>query len=153
MTERIAAEWTSQSVWWYYGATSLLKSGVCFLIGVKSNSFSLASERERNLAWSLFMNPLQRQRFVHWERAARGCIAHLRAMRDQDGDEAWVTELIADLSTSSPEFRAWWPEHEILLTCNSVGEIYHLLVGHLAFQMAWLEPSLSAVSLFCKGAS
>ena len=100
--------------------------------------YSTASERERNLAWSLFMNPLQRQRFVHWERAARGCIAHLRAMRDQYGDEAWVTELIADLSTSSPEFRAWWPEHEILLTCNSAGEIYHPLVGHLAFQITTL---------------
>lgn len=54
------------------------------------------------------------------------------------GDEAWVTELLADLSTSSPEFRAWWPEHEILLTCNSAGEIYHPLVGHLAFQITTL---------------
>lgn len=100
--------------------------------------YSTASERERNLAWSLFMNPLQRQRFVHWERAARGCIAHLRALRDQHGDEAWVTELIADLSTSSPEFRNWWPEHEILLTCNSSSEFYHPLVGHLAFQITTL---------------
>ncbi|GHO47091.1 helix-turn-helix transcriptional regulator [Ktedonospora formicarum] len=93
------------------------------------------SERERNLAWSLFMDPLQRQRFVHWERAARGCIAHLHAMMDQYGDDAWGAKLIADLSVSSPEFRAWWPEHKILLTCNSSSEMYHPLVGHLAFQL------------------
>ncbi|GHO68189.1 transcriptional regulator [Ktedonobacter sp. SOSP1-52] len=97
--------------------------------------YAVLSERERNLAWSLFMDPLQRQRFVHWERAARGCIAHLHAMRDQYGDDAWVTELIADLSASSPEFRAWWPEHKILLTCNSSSEMYHPLVGHLTFQL------------------
>ncbi|GHO53683.1 helix-turn-helix transcriptional regulator [Ktedonobacter robiniae] len=101
--------------------------------------YSTSSERERNLAWSLFMNPLQRQRFIHWERAARGCIAHLRVMRDRYGDEAWVTELIDDLNSSSHEFRAWWPEHEILLTCNSSGEIYHPLVGHLAFQITTLS--------------
>ncbi|GCE15012.1 helix-turn-helix transcriptional regulator [Tengunoibacter tsumagoiensis] len=100
--------------------------------------YSTLSERERNLAWSLFMNPLQRQRFVHWERAARGCIAHLRAIRDQYGDEAWVTELIADLQAASPEFRAWWPAHEILLTCNSFGELYHPLVGNLALQITTL---------------
>jgi transcriptional regulator with XRE-family HTH domain len=97
--------------------------------------YSTLSERERNLVWSLFMNPLQRQRFVQWERAARSCIAHLRAMNDEDGDEAWLTELIADLQASSPEFRAWWPAHEILLTCNHAGEISHPLVGHLAFQL------------------
>ncbi|MBO0789393.1 MAG: helix-turn-helix domain-containing protein [Ktedonobacteraceae bacterium] len=97
--------------------------------------YAILSERERNLVWSLFMDPLQRQRFVHWERAARGCIAHLHAMRDQYGDDAWVTELIADLSASSPEFRAWWPEHKILLTCNSSSEMYHPLVGHLTFQL------------------
>lgn len=97
--------------------------------------YAILSERERNLVWSLFMDPLQRQRFVHWERAARGCIAHLHAMRDQYGDDAWVTELIADLRASSPEFRAWWPEHKILLTCNSSSEMYHPLVGHLTFQL------------------
>lgn len=97
--------------------------------------YAALSERERNLAWSLFMDPLQRQRFVHWERAARGCIAHLHAMRDQYGDDVWVTELIADLQATSPEFRAWWPEHEILLTCKSSSEIYHPLVSHLTFQL------------------
>jgi hypothetical protein len=100
--------------------------------------YATRSKRERNLAWSLFTNPLERQRFVAWERAARGCIARLRAISDQYGNEAWLTELITDLQATSPEFRAWWPEHEILLKCSSSSEIYHPQVGKLAFQMTTL---------------
>ncbi len=100
--------------------------------------YASLSERERNVAWSTFMNPSQRERFVHWERAARSCIAFFHALSDQYSDEVWLTELIADLQEASPEFRAWWPQHDIRLTCNGSGEINHPLVGRLALQQTIL---------------
>lgn len=100
--------------------------------------FPHRSERERNIAWSIFVLPSSRKRFVHWERAARSCIARFRALSDQYSDEAWLAELIADLRQASPEFRAWWPQHDILLTCGGSGEINHPLVGLLALQQTIL---------------
>jgi hypothetical protein len=59
-------------------------------------------------------------------------------MSDQYPDDRWLTDLIADLQQASPEFRAWWPQHDILLTCNGSGEINHPLVGSLALQQTIL---------------
>jgi transcription regulator MmyB-like protein len=42
-----------------------------------------------------------------------------------------LADLIAELQQCSPEFRAWWPEHEIVLDCSSCYEINHLLFGRL----------------------
>jgi transcriptional regulator with XRE-family HTH domain len=100
--------------------------------------FPHRSERERNLAWSTFVLPSSRKRFAHWERAARSCLARFRALSDQSPDDRWLAELIADLQRASPEFRAWWPQHDILLTCNGSGDITHPLVGSLVFQQTIL---------------
>jgi transcriptional regulator with XRE-family HTH domain len=100
--------------------------------------FPNRSERERNIVWSTFVLSSSRKRFVHWERAARSCIARFRVMSDQYPDDRWLAELIADLQQASPEFRAWWPRHDILLTCNGSGEINHPLVGSLALQQTIL---------------
>ncbi|HEY4386025.1 MAG TPA: helix-turn-helix transcriptional regulator [Ktedonobacteraceae bacterium] len=106
----------------------------CRIIG----DFPGRSERARNVAWFTFMLPSSRKRFVHWERAALSCIARFRAMSDQHPDDRWLAELIADLQQGSPEFRAWWPRHDILLTCDGSGEINHPLVGSLALQQTIL---------------
>lgn len=99
--------------------------------------FASFSERERNASWFVFMHPASRQLIVHWERAARQNIALLHAISDQSTDDEWLRELIADLKHGSPEFRAWWPLHDIQLTCNgkdSPGGINHPLVGRLMLQ-------------------
>src|SRR5215470_12401570 len=95
---------------------------------------SSRTARERNSIWFVLMNPASRERLVYWERAARGGVAFLHALYDQHPDDSWLRGLIADLQASSPEFRAWWPEHEILLTCHGLDEIHHPLVGRLALQ-------------------
>ncbi|GHO81815.1 transcriptional regulator [Ktedonobacter sp. SOSP1-85] len=96
--------------------------------------FSSRSERGRNAVWSTFMEPSQRERLVHWEQAARRSIALLRARSDRYANEIWFRELITELHRLSPEFRAWWPEHDILFTCHDQNEINHPLIGLLVFQ-------------------
>lgn len=90
------------------------------------------SERERNVPWFHFLHPSSRVFEAHWEWGARRCIAFLHAKCDQYPDDRWLTELIAELQQASPEFRTWWPEHEIMLDCGSLYEINHPLVGRLA---------------------
>jgi transcriptional regulator with XRE-family HTH domain len=96
------------------------------------------SERERNVAWATFMNPALRTFIGNWEQGARKSIALLRARVDQYPDDEWLTELVADLQQASPEFRAWWPQHDILLTCKGVNELNHPLVGPLSLQSTTL---------------
>jgi hypothetical protein len=104
--------------------------------------FASRSERERNIVWFVLMNTPLRERLTHWERAARQSIAFLRAKSDQYAGEAWFSDLIADLRRTSPEFRLWWPEHAIRLTCHDHYEIDHPLVGHLVLQATnFVEPS------------
>lgn len=90
------------------------------------------SERARNGPWFHFMHPSSRLFEVHWEREAWRCLASLHARHDQYPDDQWLNELIAELWQASSEFRAWWPEHEIVLDCGSLYEINHPQVGHLA---------------------
>lgn len=98
------------------------------------------TERERNTVWSMFMNPFLREFIVDWEHAAQRCVAFLRAKSDQYTEEAWLQELIADLQYTSPEFRAWWPRHEILLACNAgPQDLNHPLVGRLTLQPTMLS--------------
>jgi transcriptional regulator with XRE-family HTH domain len=96
--------------------------------------FSSRSERDRNAVWSTFMDPSQRERLVHWEQAARRSIALLRARSDRYTNETRFGELITDLHQASPEFRAWWPEHDVLFACHDQNEINHPRIGSLAFQ-------------------
>lgn len=93
--------------------------------------YSRLSERERNASWFHFMCPSARVFHVHWEREARHCLASLHARYDQHPDDHWLSELIAELQQESPEFRAWWPEHEIVLDCGGLYEINHPQVGRL----------------------
>jgi len=90
------------------------------------------SERERNGPWFHFMHPSSRIFEVHWEQEAWRCLASLHARHDQYPDDQWLNELIAELQQASLEFRAWWPEHEIVLDCGSLYELNHPLVGRLA---------------------
>lgn len=94
--------------------------------------YALRSARERNVAWFHFLHPASRAFEVHWEQQARRCLASLRARHDQYPADPWLNELIAELQQASPEFRAWWPEHDIVLDCGSLYEINHPTAGRLA---------------------
>lgn len=95
---------------------------------------SCRTERDYNAVWSMFTNPALRAIHVNWKHDARHCLASLRTASDRYPDSAWFMKLIADLQRVSPEFRAWWPEHDIRLACGSLYEINLPSVGRLALQ-------------------
>jgi len=45
-----------------------------------------------------------------------------------------LSELIHDLMLRSPEFRAWWPEHEVLGAPEGRKTLNHPQAGYLMFE-------------------
>jgi hypothetical protein len=44
----------------------------------------------------------------------------------------WIEQFVADLKQASPEFRAWWPQHDIEWSCDPhEKELNHPQVGRL----------------------
>lgn len=96
--------------------------------------FSALSIHERNIPRFLFTNPLQRTILVDWEREAQGVLALFRASTERYVGEPWFKALVDDLQRTSPEFRAWWPRHDIQVAHTGPKELNHPLVGRLVLQ-------------------
>jgi transcriptional regulator with XRE-family HTH domain len=94
----------------------------------------MTAPRERNTIWGIFTNPLSRQLVVDWEDDARQLLAQFRSSCARYPGDAQLTELIHDLLLASPEFRAWWPDHEIQSGQEGRKTLNHLQVGHLQFE-------------------
>ncbi|HEX6479525.1 MAG TPA: helix-turn-helix domain-containing protein [Ktedonobacteraceae bacterium] len=90
--------------------------------------------RERNTIWGIFTNPLARQVVVNWEEDARQLLAQFRSMCGRYPGDPQLTELIHDLQLCSPEFRAWWPDHEVLGGQEGRKMLNHPQVGYLLFE-------------------
>ncbi len=95
---------------------------------------------ERNSVWLMFTSPNPRQRLVNWEGHARRVLAQFRATCGRYPGDPRLTELIQNLLLRSPEFRAWWPDHEVLGRPEGRKTFNHpqagyLMFEHLTFQM------------------
>jgi transcriptional regulator with XRE-family HTH domain len=89
---------------------------------------------ERNSVWRMFTSPIHRQLLVDWEGHARRLLAQFRATCGRYPDDPWLTELIHDLMIASPEFRAWWPNHEVLAASEGHKTFNHPQLGYLIFE-------------------
>ena len=102
--------------------------------------FGQATIRERNAIWQFFTSPPIRQQLVDWEGHARQLLAQFRVSCGQYPGDPRLTELIEDLMLRSPEFRAWWPDHEVFGAPEGHKTLNHpqagcLLFEHLTFQI------------------
>lgn len=95
---------------------------------------SRMTSRERNTIWGIFTNPLARQFIVNWESDARHLLAQFRNSCARHPGDPRLTELIQDLMLASPEFRAWWPDHEIHSGQEGQKTLNHPQVGYLQFE-------------------
>lgn len=96
--------------------------------------FRLMTTRERNTVWRLFTSPMYRQLVVDWEQHARRVLAQFRTSCGRYLGDPQLTELINDLMLCSPEFRAWWPDHEVLGAPEGKKMLNHPQAGYLMFE-------------------
>lgn len=104
---------------------------------------------ENNAVWRIFANPTSRYLYVpKWEQLAQKLLAEFRADSAQYADEAWFKRLVADLQRVSPEFRAWWPRHDVRGKSDTLKTIEHPLVGCLVFEHTTLQvPAMPRLKL------
>ncbi|HET8844018.1 MAG TPA: helix-turn-helix transcriptional regulator [Ktedonobacteraceae bacterium] len=98
------------------------------------------TKRERNIVWRTFTSPTYRQLLVDWEGLAQHILARFRASCRRFLGDPWLTELIEDLTLSSPEFREWWPRHDVQGSHEGCKTLNHPTAGwlhleHLTFQV------------------
>ena len=95
---------------------------------------------EYNAVWRIFANLMSHRLYTpEWEQVAQKVLAEFRAESVRYADEAWFKRLVADLQSVSPEFRAWWPRHDVRGRSDAFKEIEHPLVGHLKFEHTTLQ--------------
>jgi transcriptional regulator with XRE-family HTH domain len=91
---------------------------------------------KRNHLWLVFMHPAWRELYCDWEANARRLVGRFRASyAEQVGDPAFES-LVQKLNAGSPEFRKWWPRHEVLSSGEGRKELEHPVAGHLEFEHA-----------------
>ncbi|GCE15647.1 helix-turn-helix transcriptional regulator [Tengunoibacter tsumagoiensis] len=101
----------------------------------------MAPPYEYNVIWRIFTDPEIRllNKEPTWEQVALQVMEEFRAESARYADEEWFKRLIADLQRVSPEFRAWWPHHNVRGRADAHKTIEHPLVGCLMFEHTTLQ--------------
>lgn len=95
---------------------------------------------EYNAVWRMFADPMSLHIYnPEWEQAAQKVLEEFRADSARYADEEWFKHLVADLQRVSPEFRAWWPRHDVRGRADARKDIDHPLVGCLMFEHTTLQ--------------
>ena len=89
------------------------------------------SVQQRNLLWFLFAHPSWDRTKPDWEGTAKSNLARFRAQHARRPDDPSFAALIAELGEASPEFRAWWPRHEVITEQAGTKTIEHPELGTL----------------------
>jgi transcriptional regulator with XRE-family HTH domain len=98
----------------------------------------VASESGRPNALDLLFSVPARRLFVDWEAVARGALATFRAdCAPHIGDPVFEGK-VARLTRLSPEFAAWWPQHDVAHRLAGSKRLDHPIVGRLHFTFSGL---------------
>jgi len=81
-----------------------------------------------------FTDPARRSFYVDWDTLGQGIVAQFRAGSARSPGDPWFATLIEDLRAASPEFRAWWPRHDVCSGLDGRKELEHPGVGRLALE-------------------
>lgn len=109
------------------------------------------ADADWNCLWYIFTNPVFREMLVDWEGHMQDVVAQFRADYGANPSDPRCAQIIERLMAVSPEFREWWPRHDVQDRNNKRKEYNHPLVGHLMveqniFQLAE-QPELRMVLL------
>ena len=95
---------------------------------------------ERNLLWALFADPFTRELIVDWDIHARQALAEFRAGTSGLRGDTGLAALVERLTSTSREFAAWWPEHDVAQFETRIRRFRHPAAGLLTFQYQQLAP-------------
>ncbi|MBE1442406.1 helix-turn-helix transcriptional regulator [Paenibacillus sp. OAS669] len=103
--------------------------------------YAAMSSRERNSVWRTFTSPYVRLMLQeNWENHARHRLANFRALYGNFVGDPWWSGLIEELNRTSAEFRAWWPQHDVLSGPEGLKVNHHPIAGRLVFdQISFLS--------------
>ncbi|MFD8594265.1 helix-turn-helix domain-containing protein [Kitasatospora sp. NPDC059646] len=87
--------------------------------------------RADNTARMLFLDPASRAGQLDWQRVARETVGHLRAGHARHPGDPRLAALVAELSSHSPEFDAWWNDHTVLERSAGSKRVRHPEAGEL----------------------
>jgi transcriptional regulator with XRE-family HTH domain len=93
--------------------------------------FANVPVQRRNLLWWLFADPTWDRSSPAWEETAKHTLGRFRAQHARRPDDPSFAALIAELSSASREFRAWWPRHEVVTEQAGTKTIEHAELGML----------------------
>lgn len=89
---------------------------------------------ERNIVRLIFCDPRVRAAQDDWETVARFVVGAFRADAARAGDAAKVEALVTEMSARSPEFAAFWREHDVRGFGEGLKRLNHPAAGPLAFE-------------------
>jgi hypothetical protein len=94
---------------------------------------SARSQRERNGARQVFLDPTAHQLFPEWEKVAEETVAYLRLAAGRHPDDRRLSELIGELSIKSIDFRRMWARQSVRDKTSGPKVIDHPVAGRLEF--------------------
>ncbi|MGE8450302.1 MAG: helix-turn-helix transcriptional regulator [Pseudomonadales bacterium] len=101
--------------------------------------FSAQAPGRRNLLWMLFVAPAMRQVFVDWQAQAPAMLSTFRRDFASAAGVPDIAELVDELENVSPDFKAWWREHDVHGACMGVRKLHIEPLGEVAFEHATLS--------------
>lgn len=104
-------------------------------------SIDRLAEHERNLLWVLFADPATHDLIVDWDIHARQALAEFRAATTATRHDPDLVDLVERLGGVSPEFAAWWAEHDVSTFETRLRRFRHPAAGELTFEYQLLVPA------------
>ncbi|WP_158816565.1 helix-turn-helix transcriptional regulator [Methylocapsa sp. S129] len=96
--------------------------------------YGLLEGDRRNSMHLIFTDGAHRDLLVDWEELARAALGLFRADSAKYIGDPDFERLIALLTAASPEFRAWWPQRDVLRRLSGIKKIRHPIAGAMAFE-------------------
>jgi transcriptional regulator with XRE-family HTH domain len=96
--------------------------------------YGLLEGDARNIMHLAFVDPSHRKLLVDWEELARAALGLFRAESARYIGDPDFERLIQTLTRLSPEFRAWWPERDVLRRLAGIKNIRHPIAGAMSFE-------------------
>ncbi|MGF7237977.1 MAG: helix-turn-helix transcriptional regulator, partial [Frankia sp.] len=109
--------------------------GVALLPGI-----DVTPSWRRNLIRYVFLHPAGRSLFADWERVARNCVAHLRAVSAADPDAADLAALVIELTAGSAAFADLWRHYDVRVKTGTETPFHHPTVGDFTLASEILGP-------------